>query len=168
MVGPGPTMLEGPYAGIDGSGGPVGRGVRAGAHRARKTISVIAVPVAAIVVIAVLAVMPVVMVLVVAVVPVLALPALAIESRLIFGRPHEIDRPVAGMVLMTVLTPVPGMSGRHVQVDRLRGRNAHRDGLDHDRLRGDERRRRLTADHHLAIDPRHHLSGDDRTDADCL
>src|SRR5579864_2818463 len=96
--------------GIDGSAGPVGRGVRAGAHRVRKTTSVIAVPVAAIVVIAVLAVMPVVMVLVVAVVSVLALPVLAIESRLIFRRPHEIDRPIAGMVLMTVLTPVPGMS----------------------------------------------------------
>src|SRR5579872_7413861 len=143
MVGPGPSMLEGPCVqGPLASAGPVGRGVRAArTPHPRKVTSVVAVPIAAIMVIAVLAVMPVVMVLVilVVVVSVLALPARTIESRLIFRRPHEIDRPIAGMVFVTVLTPVPGMSGRHVQVNRLRGCNAHRDRLDHHRLRGDER-----------------------------
>src|SRR5215472_15855469 len=51
-------------------------------------------------------------------VPVLALPAIAIEARLVFLRSHEIHRPVAGVVLVAVLAPVLGMSRGYVQVDR--------------------------------------------------
>src|SRR5205085_11407701 len=80
-------------------------------------------------------------------------PAVHAEARLILGGPHEIHRPVAGVVLVTVLAPVLGVTGRHVQVDRL-----HQHRLGHDDRRGehwlgvDDRWRRAVTEHHLAVD----------------
>src|SRR5215469_9022700 len=89
---------------------------------------------------------------------------------LIFGGPHEIHRPVAGVVLVTVLAPVLRMSRRHVQVDRLNRRSTvdHWCRLNHDRLCVHDWRWRLIAEHHLAIHSRHDLAANSRVDADIL
>ena len=39
---------------------------------------------------------------------------LMIVARSIFGRSNEVDGPITGMVLVTMLAPVLRMSGRHV------------------------------------------------------
>jgi len=60
---------------------------------------------------------------------VLAVSALMLESRHVFivvpVIAHEVDAPAASIVLSTMLTPVPLMAGRHMQVNRL-GRNEFR------------------------------------------
>jgi hypothetical protein len=58
--------------------------------------------------IAVPIVMPLVIVIVV------MLPLSMIVTRSIFRRSNEIDRPITGMVFMTVLAPVLRVSGRYV------------------------------------------------------
>src|SRR5205807_8712286 len=94
------------------------------------------VVVVSVLVVAILVAVAVIAMLAVMTVPVLVLltPAVHAEARLILGGPHEIHRPVAGVVLVTVLAPVLGVTGRHVQVDRL-----HQHRLGHDDRRGEHR-----------------------------
>src|SRR5262245_22265330 len=64
---------------------------------------------------------------------------------------HEIDRTPACMVLRAMLAPVPLMSGRDMQVDRLHW-NVLRRARDHDRLRKDNRRPRNIANVNLTVE----------------
>src|ERR1700758_4555311 len=69
-----------------------------------------------------LVVVMVTVVVIVAVIVVMTVPVLGVVrtvTRLIFRGLHEVYRSIAGVVLMAVLVPVLGVSGRHVQVDRL-------------------------------------------------
>jgi hypothetical protein len=67
----------------------------------------------------------------------LMLLIVALIFGLVFLRSHEVHRPIAGIVLSTVLTPIPGMIRRDVQIN---GRRRSVLRLDHDRLRVNDRR----------------------------
>src|SRR6266581_4334383 len=84
---------------------------------------------------------------------------------LVFGGLHEVHRPLAGVVLVAVLRPVPGMPRGHMHVDR---RHDHRPGLldDHHRLRIQDGRRRPVADVDAPVYPRLDLALDAYPDAD--
>src|SRR5690349_1168440 len=79
---------------------------------------------------------------------------LGLLARLILGRFHEIHRTLTGVVFVAVLVPIPGMSRRDVQVDRLDGRSTNDDwrGLRDHRLRVHDRRCRPVADGNLTVD----------------
>ena len=96
--------------------------------------SIVVVPV--IVVAMIIVMMAAIPVLVVVVPVILVLRPIA---GFVFGRPDEVHRTVAGVVLVAVLTPVAGVSGRDVQIDRRHGWRPHHDG------------RRLH-DHRLGVD----------------
>ena len=66
---------------------------------------------------------------------------------------NEVDRATAGVVFATMLAPVLLMAGRHVKIDRSNVAVLG-DGLDHDRARVDNSRRRYVSDIDLTIEPR--------------
>lgn len=65
---------------------------------------------------------------------------------------HKIDWLTAGVVLVAIPAPVPGVSRGNVQVDRLLG-DTHRSPLDHDRTWVDEYRLWNVTDIDAAIEP---------------
>src|SRR5215472_13068657 len=89
---------------------------------------------------------------------------------LVFGGLHEVHRSLTGMVFVAVLVPVPGVSRRYVQIDRLDRRctDNNRGRLRDYRLRVHHRRRRSVADRDLTIHTRNHLAADDGVEADIL
>src|SRR4029077_1265119 len=86
----------------------------------------------------------------------------AMVARLGLGRLHEVHRPVAGMVLVTVLAPMLLVSRRYMQINRLRRwrTDHHRYRLHHHWLGVHHRWRRSVADHDLTIHARHDLAAD--------
>ena len=66
---------------------------------------------------------------------------------------HEIDRPSACVVFGAMLVPVLLMSGRNMQINRLR-RYILRGSRDHDRLRENDRRAWDIADIDLTVEAR--------------
>ena len=73
-------------------------------------------------------------------------------SRLIFPGLHKIHLPVAGVILVTMQPPIPGMIGRNMQIKRRRHDNIRRRLLDDDGPRVDQRWRRPATDVHATID----------------
>jgi hypothetical protein len=65
---------------------------------------------------------------------------------------HKIDWLTAGVVLVAIPAPVPGVSRGDVQVDRLLG-DTHRSPLDYDRTWVDEYRLWNVTDIDAAIEP---------------
>ena len=47
---------------------------------------------------------------------------------------YKIDRPSAGIILMAMLFPLLFVAGRHMNIDRRRGRHTYRHGSDQNRL----------------------------------
>jgi len=90
------------------------------------TLTMIAIPVA-----------PTMLVVATIAVAMLAVSALVLESRHVFivvpVIAYEVDAPAAGIVLSTMLIPVPLVTRRHVQVNR-RGHKEFRRLSDHDWL----------------------------------
>src|SRR5574343_106177 len=81
----------------------------------------------------------------------MAVVALPVNRRVFLLVPlvaNEIHTFAAGVVAVAVLVPLLGVAGRHAQVER---RAAVRHGLDHDRFRIEQRRRRVTADVDAAV-----------------
>jgi hypothetical protein len=141
-------------------------------------MTVVIVPIVAVLVIAVLPVLAIpvlviavlpalaVPVLMIPVLPALAVPVLtiaiapapavlvfpivpgAVEPGLVFCRSNEVHGPIAGVVFIAVLAPVPRVPGGHVQVDgRRRGRLA----LDQHRPRIHEGRSPVIAKLNLTV-----------------
>jgi hypothetical protein len=79
-------------------------------------------------------------------------------TRLIFPGLHEIHLPVAGVILVTMQAPGPGVLRRNMQVKRLRYDDVWWRLLDDDRLCIDQRWRRPAADVHSAIDARRNFT----------
>ena len=75
---------------------------------------------------------------------------------IVFSRSHEVYRPIAGIVLLTVLAPIPCVIRRDVQID---GRRRGVLWLDHHWLCVDDRRRTSVADIDLTIHPGDDLPG---------
>jgi hypothetical protein len=67
---------------------------------------------------------------------------------LIFPRSHEVHRPAAGIILMTMLAPISCVIGRDMQID---GRRRSVLRLDHHGLCVDDRRRTAVTDIDLTI-----------------
>jgi hypothetical protein len=83
-------------------------------------------------------------------------------SGLIFGRSHEIHRAVAGLVLVTIPVPVPGVLRWYVQIHRLwRSFNTLHDH----RLLVNQRRALLTH-YDPAVDTGPHFTGNGGIDVD--
>src|ERR1700736_34797 len=81
---------------------------------------------------------------------------------LIFGRSHEIHRAVAGLVLVTIPVPVPGVLRRYVQIHRLwRSFNTLHDH----RLLVNQRRALLTH-YDPAVDTGPHFTGNGGIDVE--
>jgi hypothetical protein len=72
----------------------------------------------------------------------------ALVFRFVFLRAHEVHRPIAGVVLTAVLTPISRVTRRHMQVQGRR-RSCHR--FDQHRLGIDDGRRTIVAELHLAV-----------------
>src|SRR5512135_1892649 len=65
--------------------------------------------------------------------------------------PHEEDALAAGVILVAVLSPMLGVTGRHAQIDR---REIQRYPFDHDGLAVDHLRLRIAADVDASIEAR--------------
>jgi hypothetical protein len=124
----------------------------------------------AVVIIAVVAMVLVVAAVIIAVMPVILVLVPGPVTRLVLGGAYEVNRTVAGMILVAMVMPVARVPWRDVQVDRLNG-SGDGDGRrwlrDH-RLRVHDGRWRTAADHHLAIYARNDLAADRRIYADAL
>jgi hypothetical protein len=72
-------------------------------------------------------------------------------TRLVFGRSHEINPSVAGMVFVTVHAPLPRMFGRNVQVKRLSNHDMWGGGLNDHRCGINQRWRRSAAQIHSTV-----------------
>jgi hypothetical protein len=116
-------------------------------------------------------IMPIVVSIIVSIVVTIVVPIVAVAvimlpgivARFVFFRSNEIDRPIAGMILMTVLAPVSRVSRWYMQVH---GRQWRRLRLDDHRLRiHDRRRRRTISQLNLTIDTRCNLPRDNDIDA---
>src|SRR6202035_417088 len=128
--------------------------------------SVVVVPMVTVAIAAILVPMSVIAMVVVTVIALLMAGTIA---GLVLRGSHEIHRSVAGIVLVTMLAPVLGMTRRHVQIERLhRHRLSHHRRHGDDRLRVHERRWRPVTQHHVAIHTGNDLAGDGRIDTHIL
>src|SRR6266550_6061038 len=132
-----------------------------------------AAPAAALVVVMSVAVVIAALIVAVSMVLMVTMPvllaALGTIAGLVLRGSHEIHRPVAGVVLVAVLTPVLGMARRHVQIERLqRHRLGHHHRHRDDRLRVHQRRWRPVTQHYPAIHTGNDLTGDRRIDTHIL
>jgi hypothetical protein len=123
-------------------------------------VIVIAIAIAIVIMVVVMVMTAAMIVVVPVIVPIMAVIASVI--RLVFCRSYEVHRPIAGVVLSTMLAPILRMARRHVQVD---GRRRGCLLLDQHRLRIDHGRRRGVADLNLAIDAGRHVSRQNDIDA---
>jgi hypothetical protein len=80
---------------------------------------------------------------------------LGLVAGFVFGRSHEVYRPIASVIFAAVFAPIFRVPRRNVQVQRWR---RHRLRLDQHGLRVNERRRSLVADLYLAVYTRRHLA----------
>ncbi len=119
-------------------------------------IVVIAVVIVITIVIMSVSVIMVTIPVLVALLEVVLIVVLAVMGRVHLTVPavrHEVDRAATRIVLVTMSRPMPLVSGRHVQVERLRGRYAddHRSGHGYDGTRSQQLRTGEIAERDRAV-----------------